>query len=813
MTTSNSRPPVESANKARNALRVSVLFTVMTGVTVPVYAYLGLQNQAWQLLAIVGVSLALSGVGALSIRLSRRGRPQTGIRLIIGATIGVLLVVPLLLAGFGLIGGLAVLLITMAIATQTLPQTEVNRVVIASMFAGLLAGVIDLLSPATQLTIPALQAFLAGLAVTLLVAYGFVIVRQFRSYALSTKLIMVLVSITLISLGALAVLNNFTSGPAIAEQVGTILKSAATSRALIIADVLDKKIDTLLTLALNGVLVDGVETSNAAYTTDSIARQDEIAQLDRQWIAAQDADPLIQSRLGNDMAANLRAYLSFSENSEVILTDQYGALVAATNRTSDYYQADEEWWQAAFDDGQGNVYIGQPEYDESSAAFSLKVAVPVRAPNTETIVGVLSASYRADALIDRMTAAQEEQTGRIDLLLPDGHILESHGTKPLDPNVLSTLKAATTEAYVEVEYDGTLSLVSQAPVTHLESEEEATPIMALGWSVIVHQDRSAALATVDNQTRATLLMALIIAGLSAGVAIGLAYLLAGPNIRLTAVADQVRAGDLSARARVESGDEIGMLAETFNSMTAQLKDTLEGLEQRVADRTKALAASAEVSRRLSTILERDPLIRQVVEQVQSAFGFYYAQIYLTEPTGEFLMMAGGTGEAGASMLARGHKVPKGTGLVGRAATTNTVVLAPDTSADPGWLPNPLLPDTKSEVAVPIALGDEVIGVLDVQHNMVSGLKQEDADLLQAIANQAAIALRNARAYWEAQQNAAHETLVNMIVQRIRSTTTVDAALQVAVREIGRAIGAPYTRVRLKTAGSGNGHEGGPDVRP
>jgi GAF domain-containing protein len=129
------------------------------------------------------------------------------------------------------------------------------------------------------------------------------------------------------------------------------------------------------------------------------------------------------------------------------------------------------------------------------------------------------------------------------------------------------------------------------------------------------------------------------------------------------------------------------------------------------------------------------------------------------------------------------------------------------------LPNPLLPDTRSEVAVPIALGDEVIGVLDVQHHLVNGLKQEDADLLQSIANQVAIALRNARAYLEAQRDAEYEALVNTVVQRIRSTTTVDSALQVAVREIGRAIGAPYTRVRLKTAGSGNGHEGGPDVRP
>lgn len=215
-----------------------------------------------------------------------------------------------------------------------------------------------------------------------------------------------------------------------------------------------------------------------------------------------------------------------------------------------------------------------------------------------------------------------------------------------------------------------------------------------------------------------------------------------PIINLSRVTQKLSEGDLSARAVIETTDEVGDLAIAFNVMTAQLQETLSGLEKRVAQRTQALAASGEISRQLSSIRDRETLAREIVRQLQASFNYYHAHIYLMDETGKHLVMTGGTGEVGAILLSQGHKIPMGKGLVGRAAERKDVILVPDISKDPNWLPNPLLPETKAEIAVPIMAGHNVLGVLDVQNNVLDSLTDQDANLLRSIADQAAIALQN-----------------------------------------------------------------------
>lgn len=295
---------------------------------------------------------------------------------------------------------------------------------------------------------------------------------------------------------------------------------------------------------------------------------------------------------------------------------------------------------------------------------------------------------------------------------------------------------------------------------------------------------------------------MVVLALTVIISITLSRQITRPVTLLTNTAEQIALGNFDTQAEVSSGDEIGALAQTFNTMTSRLRQAFDDVRRR----SLAVQTSAEVSRRLSMATNPRQLAVDVVEQVQSAFKYYHAHIYFLDEASGDLIMAGGTGEAGTTMMARNHKVPKGRGLVGRAAATNAPVLVPDVSKEDGWLPNALLPDTKSEAAIPISSGSQVLGVLDVQQNVVNALGEEDVALLQSLAGQVAISLQNARTFEESRAKAELESMVNAISQKIQRTTTVNDTLQTAIREIGLALGASRVSANIGTNHQNDVHE-------
>lgn len=243
-------------------------------------------------------------------------------------------------------------------------------------------------------------------------------------------------------------------------------------------------------------------------------------------------------------------------------------------------------------------------------------------------------------------------------------------------------------------------------------------------------------------------------------------------------------------------NNLDRVARDLASANEALEAERDALDQRVTERTRALETAYAVSREISRASTTEELFRTVAELLKESFGYYHVHAYLLDAEQGRLLMRGGTGEAGATLLARGHSLAVGQGLVGSAADTGVAVLVPDVTDNPNWLPNPLLPDTKSEVAVPIREGDRVVGVIDVQQDRAYALGQEDTELLQSIAVQVGVVLRNLQNLEQSEQPARREALTVEIARRIQATTSVDEALQVTARELGRALNGAPTHVLL-----------------
>lgn len=188
----------------------------------------------------------------------------------------------------------------------------------------------------------------------------------------------------------------------------------------------------------------------------------------------------------------------------------------------------------------------------------------------------------------------------------------------------------------------------------------------------------------------------------------------------------------------------------------ELSELAQSLEQRVAERTQALASVAEVSTAASTVMDADALLQRVVDLAKEQFNFYHAHIYLLNEAGDSLVLSSGAGEVGRQMAANGHAIPLNweQSLVARAARENKGVAVNDVTSDPDFLPNPLLPNTHAELAVPMVAGQKLIGVLDVQSDQVGRFTESDIAVQTTLASQVASAVQNARSYTEIQRSQA-----------------------------------------------------------
>jgi GAF domain-containing protein len=177
------------------------------------------------------------------------------------------------------------------------------------------------------------------------------------------------------------------------------------------------------------------------------------------------------------------------------------------------------------------------------------------------------------------------------------------------------------------------------------------------------------------------------------------------------------------------------------------------LENRVAERTEQLRTTIEVGQVANSILEPSELISRVVNLITERFGYYYAAIFLVDSTNRWAELKDATGEAGKILKSQNHHLEiGGMSMVSSAITKREARVALDVGIEPVRFDNPVLTQTRSEIALPLMIGDHVIGALDVQSTEEAAFDQENIITLQGMANQVAIALENARLFQQTQQN-------------------------------------------------------------
>jgi GAF domain-containing protein/HAMP domain-containing protein len=309
------------------------------------------------------------------------------------------------------------------------------------------------------------------------------------------------------------------------------------------------------------------------------------------------------------------------------------------------------------------------------------------------------------------------------------------------------------------------------------------PIQGTGWSlgnVVEAETVFRAVGAFQKQlealTRSLLLERLLPIGASilmVMVIVGLlmARRLADPVQKMAAAAQQIGAGEWDAPLPQTGRDEIGVLAQAFSAMTVRLRDLMEGLERRVAERTRELerratqiATGAEISYAASQMFDPDEMLSRVAGLIRERFDLYYVGVFLVDENGQNAVLRAGIGEAGRIMVEGGHKLAVGgASMVGWVCANAQARIALDVGQEAVRFANPLLPETRSEMALPLRARERVLGVLDIQSTLAQAFDEKDITALQGMADQIAVALENARLYQQAQSSLKEVERVNRLL--------------------------------------------------
>lgn len=222
--------------------------------------------------------------------------------------------------------------------------------------------------------------------------------------------------------------------------------------------------------------------------------------------------------------------------------------------------------------------------------------------------------------------------------------------------------------------------------------------------------------------------------------------------------------------------EIALMQQIANLVSSaihmrQLLEQMQLTAARFRQMAQDLQTVADVSTTITTVMDEHSLLQEVVDLTKERFNLYHVHVYMLSESQEALTLVAGAGETGLAMVAEGRTIPieKEQSLVARAARTRHGVIVNNVQADPGFLPHPLLPDTHAEMAVPMIVGNQLIGVFDVQASEVGRFTTQDSQIQTSLAAQIAVSLQNVRQYEKTQAALGHVQQSQRFLQTIINT--------------------------------------------
>ncbi len=288
------------------------------------------------------------------------------------------------------------------------------------------------------------------------------------------------------------------------------------------------------------------------------------------------------------------------------------------------------------------------------------------------------------------------------------------------------------------------------------------------------------LMLVENTEQRALALGAKVIGDSAKSWLGVPLLIGGEAIGVITVQD------IEQEHRFKEAD-----LRLLTTLATQIAGTIHSarLLEESKRRALQLQTAAEIARDTSGHLDRDELLRRSINLIRDRFGFYHASVFLLDSSGEYAVIQESTGEAGAQMVIEGHKLAVGSkSIIGHVTALGEPLVVNDVTAEATHRFNPLLPDTRGEVGIPIMLGDRVLGAVDVQSTVPYAFSPDDIEVLQILANQLAVAVANAELFTEIQENLAQHRLIHHVTTVAASSTSLDDSLSSAVQGLRVTLG-------------------------